>query len=60
MRIKMLVEVFDGSRTLAVDESVETSDEVAADFVARGYAEPVPDDEDKPAEAPRKTRGRSS
>lgn len=38
MRIVMKVTVDDGARVLDVGETVETSDEVAADFIARGYA----------------------
>lgn len=40
MHIVMKVTVDDGARVLDVGETVETSDEVAADFIARGYAEP--------------------
>jgi len=40
MRIVMKVTVEDGTTALEAGSTVEAPDEVCADFIARGYAEP--------------------
>lgn len=59
MRIVMKVTVDDGTTILEPGQAVDAPDEVAADFIARGYAEPETTETRKVAAAAKKAESKS-